>query len=70
LPYGIPGPSQVSGSQEEPIILSSDEDIKIKTEKVTAKKAAAPVESSSPEKAVSVRKKNVSKCFISFIGFL
>lgn len=32
LPYGIPGSSRTSGSQEEPIILSSDEDIKIKTE--------------------------------------
>lgn len=32
LPLGIPSSSRVSGSQEEPIILSSDEDIKVKTE--------------------------------------
>jgi hypothetical protein len=38
LPYGIAGPSRVSGSQEQPIILSSDEDIKIKTEKDTIEK--------------------------------
>ncbi|RGB27965.1 hypothetical protein C1646_673586 [Rhizophagus diaphanus] len=35
LPYSIPGSSWVSSSQEEPIILSSDEDIKIKVEKFT-----------------------------------
>lgn len=33
LPYGIPGPSRFPGSQEEPIILSSDEEVKIKVEK-------------------------------------
>lgn len=33
MPYGIPGPSQISGSQEEPVIISSDEDVRIKVEK-------------------------------------
>ena len=33
LPLGIPGPSRFPGSQEEPIILSSDEEVKIKVEK-------------------------------------
>ena len=33
LPFRIPGSSRIPGSQEEPIILSSDEEVKIKVEK-------------------------------------
>lgn len=55
LPYGIPGSSRVSGSQEEPIIISSEEDVKIKLESKkktvsgnnTKKAGKRPVQSSS-----------------------
>lgn len=51
LPYGIPGSSRVPGSQEGPIILSSDEDIKIKVEKfATIATSEMEIDSSKPTK--------------------
>lgn len=72
LPYGIPGPSRVSGSQEQPILLSSDEDIKIKTEKGTIEKSTEKGKHrKETEKCTkkSVRKKTVSKSFYFFYFF-
>jgi hypothetical protein len=60
LPYGIPGPSRASGSQEQPIIIS-DEEIKVKTEKGIIEK--------STEEVTEKGKKTVSKSFFLFLLF-
>lgn len=61
LPYGIPGPS---GSQEEPIILSSDEEIKIKTEKVTEEEIGKSTKKGAKKGAKkAASRKTVSKAF-------
>ena len=86
LPYGIAGPSRVSGSQEQPIILSSDENIKIKTEKdtiekdtiekVTIEKVTEDTEKVTEEDTEKVTKedtgskKTVSKAFYFFLFLL
>jgi hypothetical protein len=60
LPYGIPGPSRTSGSQEQPIIIS-DEEIKVKTEKGIIEE--------STEEVTEKGKKTVSKSFFCFFYF-
>jgi len=61
LPYGIAGPSRVSGSQEQPIILSSDEDIKIKTEKDTIEKDTIEKVTEDTEKVTEEDTEKVTK---------
>ena len=51
LPCGIPGSSRFPGSQEKPIILSSDEEIKIKVEKSAT--SEMEIDSSKPTKVTS-----------------
>jgi hypothetical protein len=53
LPYGIPGPSRITdssltGSQEEPVIISSDDDVKIKVEKIDTKKSVGKKKGKTP----------------------
>lgn len=79
-PYGIPGPSRTLGSQEEPIVLSSDDEVKIKKEITETEKPTEPEENTTEsEKAISKHikrrkrgkhiKKTVSKTFLFFLFF-
>lgn len=49
-PYGIPDPSRTLGSQEEPIVLSSDDEVKIKKEITETEKPTEPENPTEPEK--------------------